>query len=148
MPNRYEREIEEILRNLDNGEPKSTRGPRFNERARRKSGSGDRIGTRQRRGFSLHLRVVDWFLVIALAAALFGGGYAYAQGEPDLLTGIVAVIGALCLVLMVIVPFFSRSTAQPNRYKVTPLTRNPLSHLAVRWNLFMLKWRYRRRRDH
>ena len=143
MPNRYEREIEEILRNLDGGEPKSSRGPRSGERSRRKP------STRQRsRGLSLHLRVVDVFLIIALGAALFGGGYAYAQGGPDPLTGILAIIGIVCLLCMVITPFLSRASAPPSRYTVTPLSRNPLSNLATRWNLFMLKWRYRRRRDH
>ena len=147
MPNRYEREIEEILRNLDGGEPKSSRGPRFGERSRRKPGPS----TRQRsRGLSLHLRAVDVFLIIALGAALFGGGYAYAQGPagPNILTGVLAIIGIVCLLCMAIAPFLSRASAPPSRYKVTPLSRNPLSNLAVRWNLFMLKWRYRRRRDH
>jgi NADH:ubiquinone oxidoreductase subunit H len=91
---------------------------------------------------------VDVFLIIALVAALFGGGYAYAQGEPDMLTGILAITGIVCLLCMVITPFLLRASAPPSRYKVTPLSRNPLSNLAVRWNLFMLKWRYRRRRDH
>ena len=143
MPNRYEREIEEILRNLDGGEPKSQKGPRFADRSRRKPSPRQRTS----RGLSLHLRAVDVFLIIALAAALFGGGYAYAQQGPDMLTGILAIIGIVCLLCMVIAPFISRASAPPNRYKVTPLSRNPLSNLAVRWNLFVLKWRYRRRRD-
>ena len=82
---------------------------------------------RTSRGFSLHLRAVDVFLIIALAAALFGGGYAYAQQGPDMLTGILAIIGIVCLLCMVIAPFISRASAPPRRYKVTPLSRNPLT---------------------
>jgi hypothetical protein len=150
MPNRYEREIEEILRNLDNSESKTTKGPRFGQRSRR----SPRDYNRRPRGFpSLHLRPVDWFLVIAVVAALVGGGYAYASSsthDGNLVTGILAIIGAICLLLVLITPLLSRPR-RSNRYgemKVTPLSRNPLSNLATRWHLFMLKMRYRRRRDH
>src|SRR5579875_2967382 len=67
MPNRYEREIEEILRNLDNSESRTTKGPRFGQRSRR----GPSDYNRRPRGFpSIHLRPVDWFLVIAVVTAL------------------------------------------------------------------------------
>ena len=36
MPNRYEREIEEILRNLETTEPKQGLGQKFGQRLRRK----------------------------------------------------------------------------------------------------------------
>ena len=36
MPNRYEREIEEILRNLESTDPKASLGQKFGERLRRK----------------------------------------------------------------------------------------------------------------
>ena len=149
MPNRYEREIEEILRNLDNSESRTTKGPRFGQRSRR------RPLDRRPRGFpNFHLRPVDWFLVIAVVTALCAGGYAYAQTTTvhlgsNLVTGILAIISAVCLLLVLITPLLSRSS-RSSRYaqmKVTPLSRNPLNILATRWHLFTLKLRYRRRRD-
>jgi hypothetical protein len=150
MPNRYEREIEEILRNLDNSEPRTTKGPRFGERNRRRP--VDRNGKRPRRFPSFHFRAVDWFLVIAVVTALFAGGYAYAQPghSGNVVTGVLAIVSAICLLLVLVTPLLSRSP-RSNRYgqmKVTPLSRNPLNNLATRWHLFTLKLRYRRRRDH
>ncbi len=152
MPNRYEREIEEILRNLDNAESRTTRGPRSAQRNRRKAGgSGNRP-----RGFpTIHFGLAEWFLLIAVVTALIAGGYAYAQTTPDhlgsnLVTGVLAIISAICLLLVLITPLLSRSP-RSSRYapmKVTPISRNPLSNLATRWHLFVLKLRYRRRRDH
>ncbi len=150
MPNRYEREIEEILRNLDSSESRTTKGPRFSQRSRRRPVERSR---RPRAFPSFHLRLVDWFLVIAVVTALIAGGYAYAQSADhtgNLVTGILALISAICLLLVLVTPMLSRSP-RSSRYggmKVTPLSRNPLSNLATRWHLFMLKLRYRRRRDH
>lgn len=151
MPNRYEREIEEILRNLDNSESRTTRGQRSGQRTRRKPGDG----SNRPRGFpTLHFKIADWFLVIAVVTALCAGGYAYAQTTTvhlgsNLVTGILAIISAVCLLLVLITPLLARSS-RSSRYaqmKVTPLSRNPLSNLATRWHLFTLKLRYRRRRD-
>src|SRR5947209_14951459 len=79
MPNRYEREIEEILRNLETTEPKPGLGQRFGERLRRKP---DYRVKPPRRSFpSLHLRTSEWFIILAVIAALVAGGYAYARSE-------------------------------------------------------------------
>ena len=152
MPNRYEREIEEILRNLETTEPKPGLGQRFGERLRRKP---DYRVRPPRRSFpSLHLRTSEWFIIFAVIAALIGGGYAYAVG-PNFVTGIFAIVGAVCLVLTVLSAFgsrsrpsrFSRYSAPSSRYgKVTPIRRNPLSSIATRWHLFLLKLRYRRKK--
>ena len=152
MPNRYEREIEEILRNLETTEPKPGLGQRFGERFRRKP---DYRVKPPRRSFpSLHLRTSEWFMIFAIIAALIGGGYAYAVG-PNIVTGIFAIVGAVCLVLTVLSAFGSRSrpsrssrySASSSRYgNVTPIRRNPLSSIATRWHLFLLKLRYRRKK--
>ncbi len=127
MPNRYEREIEEILRNLETTEPKPGLGQRFGERLRRKP---DYRVKPPRRSFpSLHLRTSEWFMIFA--------------------------VGAVCVVLTVLSAFgsrtrpsrFSRYTAPSSRYgNVTPIRRNPLSSIATRWHLFLLKLRYRRKK--
>src|SRR5947208_2119448 len=141
MPNRYEREIEEILRNLETTEPKPGLGQRFGERLRRKP---DYRVKPPRRSFpSLRLRTSEWFMIFAVIAALIAGGYAYAVG-PNIVTGIFAIVGAVCLVLTVLSAFgsrsrFSRYSAPSSRYgKVTPIRRNPLSSIATRWHLFLL----------
>ena len=144
MPNRYEREIEEILRNLEQTGPKPGLGQKLSGRFRRKSKY--RTPT-PKTGFPLiHFSLSEWFLLIAVVAALIAGGYAYALGEPTRVTGVVALVGALCLVLVVLSPFFrSNRSTQSTRYgNVAPLRRNPLSSIRTRLNLFLLKLRYRR----
>jgi hypothetical protein len=159
MPNRYEREIEEILRNLEHTEPKS--GQRFDKRPRR--GPGDRMPRQRRRFVSFHLSASEWLLVIAVVAALVAGGYAYAQGKvdlaagiiaprADLITGVIAAIGVLCLILVALSQFLFRArrprSVQYGNMTVTPLRRNPFSGIKTQWNLLMLKWRYRRQNKH
>jgi hypothetical protein len=148
MPNKYEREIEEILRNMERTEPKPGLGQKLGGRIRRKSDS--RIKVRKRSLPSLHFGVSEWCLAIAVCAALFAGGWAYAHGA-DIFTGVIAVIGAVCLAVVIILPFMSRSRypKQSAGYgNVTPIRSNPLSSISTRWNLFLLKIRYRRRKDH
>jgi hypothetical protein len=149
MPNKYEREIEEILRNLEQTEPKPGLGQKFGGRFRRRPDR--RMNIRRRSFLSFNFGVTEWCLIIACGTALLAGGWAYAQQGANVYTGIVAVIGAVCLALMVLIPFLYRARypTQSSRYgNVTPLRRNPLNSLTSRWNLFLLKLRYRRRRDH
>ena len=147
MPNKYEREIEEILRNLERTEPKAGLGRKFGGRLRRKGDS--RMSAHKRSLPSFNFGFSEWCLVIAFCAALLAGGWAYAQTSPDLFTGFIALIGAVCLAILIILPFISRPHypgRSPGYGNVTPLRRNPLSSLATRWNLFLLKLRYRRRK--
>ena len=147
MPNRYEREIEEILRNLETTEPRTSRGQKFGERVRRKPPARP-----HRRAMpAFNLRATDWFLLIAIVTICIAGGFAYANTGANTVTGIVALVGLVCLILLVFSSFtsFSRSSTQSTRYgKVTPLRRNPFSGIATRWHLFRLKMRYRRRNEH
>jgi hypothetical protein len=146
MPNRYEREIEEILRNLEQTEPKTGRGPKFGDRQRRKQSL--RRSSSRRPMSSLHLSTTEWLLVAAVITALVAGGYAYIQ-ETNIVTGILASISLLCLILVALSHFvFNRSRPQSTRYgnvTITPLRRNIFSSIKTQWNLFMLKIRYRRR---
>ena len=149
MPNRYEREIEEILRNLETTEPKPGFGQRVGGRLRRKQDPRRRV---RRRGFpSLNFKTPEWLIVVAIVSALISGGYAYANnGNATVVTGFLTIVGAICLLLLVLLPFLQRSrsrqSTQSSRYgNVTPLRSNPLSSIATRWNLFLLKLRYRRK---
>lgn len=146
MPNRYEREIEEILRNLETTEPKASRGQKFGERTRRKP------PTRPRRQPvpSLNLRGTDWFLLIAIVTISIAGGFAYANAGANTITGIVALVGLVCLILLALSSFisYSRGSTQSSRYgNVTPLRRTPFHSLVTRWQLFRLKMRYKRRNE-
>jgi hypothetical protein len=149
MPNKYEREIEEILRNMERTEPKQGLGQKLGGRIRRKSDT--RSNVRRRSELSLHFGVSEWCLTVAICASLLAGGWAFAHGGADIFTGVVAVIGAVCLAIVIILPFMTRSrypSQSGGAGKVTPIRRNPLSSISTRWNLFMLKLRYRRKRDH
>ncbi len=145
MPNRYEREIEEILRNLEHTEPKQGLGRRL------RKNTGPRVPSRPRFSFSFAFSVTEWLLVIAVIAALAGGGYAYAMGRPDLLSAILATIGAVCIILVALSQFLFRSRRPVSRHygniTVTPIHRNPLTNLKTRWNLFVLRMRYRNKRE-
>jgi hypothetical protein len=149
MPNKYEREIEEILRNMERTEPKPGLGQKLGGRMRRKSDS--RTNLRKRSLPSLHFGVSEWCLAIAVCTALLAGGWAFAHGGADIFTGVIAVIGAFCLAIVIILPFMTR-TRYPRQSagygNVTPMRPNPLSSISTRWNLFLLKLRYRRKRDH
>jgi hypothetical protein len=151
MPKKYEREIEEILRNMERSAPKQP----FGQRIRRKPEGRTR---RPGRLPSFNFGPSEWFLLIAWVAALLAGGWAYAHlnlvtGElgTNLFTGILAVISLICLLMIVVLPFLSRPRYHGQSFdngKITPLRRNPLNSLRTRWNLFQLKMRYRRRKDH
>ena len=146
MPNRYEREIEEILRNLEQSDQsKPGLGQKFSERLRRRPSPV--VRTRQRSSFSLRFTTVEWLLIIAVGAALLAGGYAYANDTPDIFTGIVAAVGMACLILVALSHFLFGSRRQPSaRYgRRTPTRRGPFSTLKTQWNLLLLKLRYRRK---
>jgi len=140
MPNRYEREIEEILRNLEFSDPKSGRVQRF-ERQRRQAGS-----RRSRQAFLVfNFSSAEWLLVVAIVAALVAGGYAYALGV-NLLTLIVAGISLVCLILVALSQFlFSERRISSVRYgnvTVIPLRRNFFGAIKMQCHLLLLKMRY------
>ena len=143
MPNKYQREIEEILRNLERNESKTGFGQRVGGRMRRRA--------HVRRGMpALRLNFSEWCLVIAIVAALFAGGWAYAHSRGDLITGIIALVGAVCVALVALSSFLARPrfSSSAARYpNVTPIHNNPLRRIAASWHLLMLKLRYRNRSD-
>lgn len=142
MPNKYEREIEEILRNLERSQPRTGFRQGIGGRMRRSAGT-------RRSMPAIHLSFSEWCLIIACAAALAAGGWAYANG-PNLITGIIALVGLVCVVLVALSSFLvgRRSTSSSMRYNnVTPLRSNPLRRITARWHLLMLKLRYRNQRD-
>jgi hypothetical protein len=147
MPNRYEREIEEILRNLEQAEQaKPGLGQKFGGRLRRRPSSV--VRTRQRSSFSLRFTLVEWLLIIAVGAALLAGGYAFANNEtPDIFTGIVAAVGTVCLILITLSHFLfgPRRQSSPRYGNTSSPRRSPFSAFKTQWNLLLLRMRYRRK---
>jgi hypothetical protein len=145
MPNRYEREIEEILRNMDQADPKAGKGQKLGGRFRK---SPSRLRVHQPRSFSWNLSTSEWLLATAIILALLSGGIAYVA-RVSIVTLILALISFVCLVGVAVSQFMVRSrrprSLQYGNVTITPLRRGPLSTLRTQWNLFMLKMRYRRK---
>jgi hypothetical protein len=146
MPNRYEREIEEILRNLEQTKPtKSGRGTKSGERPSKRAG----VHMRQPH-FSVRLSLSEQLLLTAIIAALIAGGYEYVTRQTDLFTFILVLVAVVCLILV----GCSQFIVQPRRPQslrygnitITPLRRNPWIILKTQWNLFKLRMRYRRKK--
>jgi hypothetical protein len=148
MPNRYEREIEEILRNLEQPESQPGSGQRFGKQFNRKA--GPRMRMRQPR-LTLTLSPSERLLLIAIGAALISGGYAYLE-RPDIISLLFALVSVVCLVLLIYIQFRtgtayrSRSIRYGN-VTITPLRRGPFSTFRTRWNLFKLRMRYQRKKE-
>jgi hypothetical protein len=146
MPNRYEREIEEILRNLEQTKPRSGRGTKSGEQPSKRTG----VHMRQAR-LSMRLSLSEQLLLTAIIAALIAGAYAYVTQQRDLFTFVLVLIAVVSLILV----GSSQFIFQPRRPKsfqygnvtITPLRRNPLVILRTQWNLFKLRMRYRRRQE-
>jgi len=147
MPNRYEREIEEILRSLEPNESRPGSGQKLNKRIRGKS--GPRAPMRQHRPISIQFSPTEWLLIVTVIGALIGGGYAYAIGGGNVITLVLSLISFVCFMIVAFSYFLLRERSpRSTRYgnvTITPLRRNPLSALKTQWNLFMLRMRYRRK---
>ena len=147
MPNRYEREIEEILRNMEQTDSKTGFGQKWGGRWRHRSGV--RRSRPQSPTFSFHFSVAEWLLITTIIAALIAGGYEFVQKGPDLFSTFVALVGVICLILVALSQFlFVPRRPQSIHYgniTVTPLRPNLFSSIKTQWNLFMLKMRYRRK---
>jgi hypothetical protein len=96
MPDKYEREIEDILRNIKSKEPEAGLRP-----IRRRASA-------RRSSFVPQRNFPEWCLIIAIVAALLGGGLAYALGGGNVVTGFIALIGAACLALVALSSFIER----------------------------------------
>jgi hypothetical protein len=149
MPNRYEREIEEILRNLEQPESKSRprSGQKFGERLNRRPGSH-----KPQPPLTLTLSSSERLLLIAIGAALISGGYAYLMKSPDIISLLFALVSVVCLVMLIWSQFRTGVPRRPRSVQygnvtITPLRSGPLSGWRTRWNLFLLRIRYRRKKE-
>lgn len=156
MPNRYEREIEEILRNMESTEPKPTFRQRLNMRMRGQNRRPEPLRPRPAAP-SLHLSFTtsEWCFLTAIFLALIAAGAAYTSGGTGnimVLTGFLAILSLICVILGIISPWresrrpayghsWYGEASQPKR----SLPR-PFRFLVTQWKILQLKMRYRRHR--
>lgn len=143
MPNRYEREIEEILNKMEESEPRR--------------GLGDRIRPLQRpptRARSLprfHIAFVELLMLISIFLMLIAVGIAYFIGAADVVTGTIGMVALVLFVVALVVGWRDRfrpplkSQWRGNTYvEVTPIRRNPFNAIATQIRVIRLRMQYRR----
>lgn len=143
MPNRYQREIEEILSRMEEDEPHR--------------GFGDRVRPLRRppaRGRSLpslHIAVVELLILIAVVLAMVATGFAFYDGAPDLISGIIGMVALVLFVVALVVGWrdrFRPSTKPAWRGSadgsVTPIRRGPFGAFAAWLRVRRLRQQYRR----
>lgn len=151
MPHKYEREIEEILRNMERPEPQKGIGDRVR--------SFQRPATRARRRgprMSLRLNGSEALLFAGIALALVAAGMAYYLTAPNALTGGIAIAGFVLIVVALLRSWSSRFSPAPPQRSSTPVwrptvvdsaptrvrRRNPFSEIATQFRILRLKFRY------
>lgn len=168
MPDKYMREIEEILRNIERTEPRHDQGERIRPFARPPS--------RRRRGFSLpHLEPAVALILLGILLTLAGAALAYYQADPvalrtggtygTLASGVVAAAGFALFLAGLIVAWWARfhgvsssparslrrPPARDNRdnvVRIRPARSNPFSRLMTSLRMRRMRRRYRNFSDH
>ena len=152
MPNsRYEREIEEILRNMERTEPKPSFRERMNMRRQaRTKHPEDRRPRQARPSVNLNLTTSEWCFAVGILLGLIAGGIAFAGGA-NIVTGFLAVLAFLCIIMGIVTPWREsrRSYTSPSwRNEPTPIRQRslpqPFRFLVTQWRIMRLKMRYRR----
>ena len=156
MPNKYQREIEEILRNMERTEP-----PR--------AGLSDRIRAfnrprpRPQSGWRGALNATESLFVLSILLALAAASVTFYLGqvvivrlpviEDVTLNGILALGAFIALVAALFRGWrerFRLSSSTPNWrgnvIEMRPARRNPFSALVTQFRIFRLKFRYWRTR--
>lgn len=153
MSNRYQREIEEILRNMERSEPKPSFRERLNMRMRGRPRRPEPMRPRPARP-SLHLNfsTSEWCFIVGILLGLIAAGIAYTSGIANVYTGFLAVLAFICIIMGIVTPW--RESRRPLHGRgwygeSSPPRRSlprPLRFVVTRWKIFRLKMRYRRNR--
>ncbi|HKW19933.1 MAG TPA: hypothetical protein VJO13_01055 [Ktedonobacterales bacterium] len=159
MPHKYEREIEEILRNLEGPESNQGLGERIRPfkrpAARRPRGPhGPRVSWVPRLELSVTL------MLVGIALALVGAGLTYYQLEATLVSGLIALGGFLLFAVGVALGWWARfrgvsaparrvrrSPSSDNVVRIRPVRSNPLSRLTTSLRMRQMRRRYRNTTD-
>lgn len=157
MPDKYMREIEEILRNLEG--PESGQG--LGERIR----PFKRPAARRPRGPHVswvpRLELPVTLMLLGIALALVGAGLTYYhQLEATFVSGLIALGGFLLFAVGVALGWWARfrgvslparrvrrSPASDNVVRIRPVRSNPLSRLTTSLRMRRMRRRYRNTTD-
>jgi hypothetical protein len=151
MPNKYEREIEEILRNMDRPDQGQTLGDRlraFNRPAQRTRLRGPQM--------RLRLDASEGLFLVGVIMALVGAGIAYYFGGPThtvpaLIGGAIGLVAFLCILTGLAIGWqerFGHSSRPMWRGQMVerPRPLRPFGGLGTQFRIMRLKWRYWRSR--
>lgn len=155
MPHKYEREIEEILRNLEGTEPHNGPGERIRPFAR----PAPRRPRGPRTSFSPQVELPMALMALGIVLALAGGALQYYQTGPSLISGLIALGGFVLFVVGVALGWWARfrGVSYPTRslrslrrqpptdnvVRIRPVRSNPISSLASRIRMMRMRRRYR-----
>ncbi len=158
MPHKYEREIEEILRNMDLSEPRRGVGERVD--------AGQRPSSRLRlRGPSMRVRLTpsELLLLAGIVLALAAFCVAFYATVPTIVSGLIGLAAVAVIVGGLVIGWISASSPlytpswrnnprgnNPKGNNVVPMRprrRGPLSELVTQTRLVWLKVRYLHKRD-
>lgn len=103
MPERYESEIEDILRNAERSRPKLKLSERLHLGRRGPARRPERLRSRSRR-LARHLRssTAEWCMFSGIVLGLVAAGIAYTSGGGTVLTGILAVLAVLGILVSLV----------------------------------------------
>lgn len=156
MPDKYMREIEEILRNLEGPESGQDLGERIRpfKRPAARRPRGPRVTWIPR----LELPVT--LMLVGIALALVGAGVAFYQLEPTLVSGLIGLGGFLLFAVGVALGWWARfrgvnlparrvrrSPSSDNVVRIRPVRSNPLSRLTASIRMRQMRRRYRNTTD-
>ena len=156
MSNRYQREIEEILRNMEGSEPKPTFRERLNMRMRGPTRKPEpMIRPRPPKpSFRLNFTTSEWCFLVGILLGLVAAGIAYMSDGHlgNIVTGFLAVLALICVIMGIVSPWresrrpvYSRSWYGESNPPKRSLPR-PFRFLVTQWKILQLKMRYRRNR--
>ena len=156
MPDKYMREIEEILRNLEGSEPQHDLGERIRpfKRPAARRPRGPRVSWVPRLELPIAL------MLLGIALALVGAGLTYYQLEATLVSGLIGLGGFLLFAAGVALGWWARfrgvslparrvrrSPASDNVVRIRPVRSNPLSRLTTSLRMRQMRRRYRNTTD-
>ena len=104
MPDRYEREIEDILRNIEDYRPKPSLRERLHLRRRRQARRPERLRPSSAQS-TRHLRLstAEWCFLAGMALGMLAAGIAYTNGSGNALSGMLAVLAFLGVLLGILI---------------------------------------------
>ena len=145
MPNRYEREIEEILSRMEESEPRKGRGDRIRPFRRPARPRGPQFP---------HIALLELLLLLAIVLILIAAGLAFYDGAPSPISGLIGLAGLVLFVVALVVGWRDRfrPSSKPQwrgdaidpYHQPSRARRGPFSALAAQIRIRRLRREYRR----